>query len=352
MNMEKLDENNDLDQKKELTPLGVEEMNNMIKSFQNSSFNEEEIFQKETKTFVKKTLYELAIESNEKEESYSNSSQADDIETNKEISANSENALEQKDIQLDDDKKEEGLKEVKEPSDIKNSGDEHEPNENQENTSESPLNTNDINNSKEQEINKEDSEKIENETLDIGAQENEKNLVEGEQESTLEALDSVREAVSKSLEKHEEGNLEKQEVAGHEKSETTFEAEGNKTEDIQLKFDEIENLFDDIKKVSVEEIEKTIKEKVVEISTEIAGYQIDKLPQKFLQKIKIVLDDLAVINDQVSIVLNKEDLKAINKIELEMGKRITFEENENLDRGEFSINSGGLLHSINYKKIK
>ena len=116
------------------------------------------------------------------------------------------------------------------------------------------------------------------------------------------------------------------------------------------KFDEIENLFDDIKKVSVEEIEKTIKEKVVEISTEIAGYQIDKLPQKFLQKIKIVLDDLAIINDQVSVVLNKEDLNAINKIKLEMGKRITFEESEDLDRGEFTINSGGLLHSINYKK--
>ena len=350
MNMEKLDENNDLDQKKELTPLGVEEMNNMIKSFQNSSFNEEEIFQKETKSFVKKTLYELAIESNEKEESNSNISQADDLETNKEISANSDNALEQKDIQPGDDKKEEGLKEVKESSDLENSGNEDESNANQENTSESPLNTNDINIRKEQEINKEDSEKIENETLDIGAQEKEKNLAEGEQESTLEALDSVREAVSKSLEKHEEGTLEKQEVVAHEKSETTFEEEGNKNADIQLKFDEIENLFDDIKKVSVEEIEKTIKEKVVEISTEIAGYQIDKLPQKFLQKIKIVLDDLAIINDQVSVVLNKEDLNAINKIKLEMGKRITFEESEDLDRGEFTINSGGLLHSINYKK--
>jgi len=195
--MEKLDENNDLDQKKELTPLGVEEMNNMIKSFQNSSFNEEEIFQKETKSFVKKTLYELAIESNEKEESNSNISQADDLETNKEISANSDNALEQKDIQPGDDKKEEGLKEVKESSDLENSGNEDESNANQENASESPLNTNDINIRKEQEINKEDSEKIENQTLDIGAQEKEKNLVEeekvGQVDVEMQDLEEVEE---------------------------------------------------------------------------------------------------------------------------------------------------------------
>ena len=337
--MQKLDENSDLDQKKDLTPLGVEEMNTMIKSFQESSFNEEEIYQKEVKPFVKKSLYELAIESTEKEKNNTNKIEPDETEVKEETSSNSETSIAQEDLQNVDNTDKDSIEEEN-SSEEKNLID-----------GEVPIDTNEIdaevhpiednsNAPEEKTLVENDEKKLETQTI----QKDEKRDAE-QNEGTLEALDSVREAVSKSLEQQEEN--EENQVS--EKSNNVSEEENN-IENIQKNFQEIVNLFDDIKKLPVVEIEKVIKEKVFEISSEIAGYQIDKLPQKFLQKIKIVLDDLTNINDQVSIILNKDDLQAINKVKLDLGKKIKFEESENMSRGEFTINSGGLLHSINYQK--
>ena len=337
--MQKLDENSDLDQKKDLTPLGVEEMNTMIKSFQESSFNEEEIYQKEVKPFVKKSLYELAIESTEKEKNNTNKIEPDETEVKEETSSNSETSIAQEDLQNVDNTDKDSIEEEN-SSEEKNLID-----------GEVPIDTNEIdaevhpiednsNAPEEKTLVENDEKKLDTQII----QKDEKRDAE-QNEGTLEALDSVREAVSKSLEKQEE----KEENQVSEKSNNVSEEENN-IENIQKNFQEIVNLFDDIKKLPVVEIEKVIKEKVFEISSEIAGYQIDKLPQKFLQKIKIVLDDLTNINDQVSIILNKDDLQAINKVKLDLGKKIKFEESENMSRGEFTINSGGLLHSINYQK--
>jgi len=46
-----------------LSPLGTDEINSVIKSFKNSTFNQEELYKKDKKNFVKKTLFDLAKES-------------------------------------------------------------------------------------------------------------------------------------------------------------------------------------------------------------------------------------------------------------------------------------------------
>ena len=46
-----------------ISPLGTEEINSVIKSFKNSSFNQEELYRKDEKNFVKKSLFDLAKES-------------------------------------------------------------------------------------------------------------------------------------------------------------------------------------------------------------------------------------------------------------------------------------------------
>ena len=46
-----------------LSPLGTDEINSVIKSFKNSTFNQEELYKKDEKNFVKKTLFDLAKES-------------------------------------------------------------------------------------------------------------------------------------------------------------------------------------------------------------------------------------------------------------------------------------------------
>ncbi len=337
--MQKLDENSDLDQKKDLTPLGVEEMNTMIKSFQESSFNEEEIYQKEVKPFVKKSLYELAIESTEKEKNNTNKIEPDETEVKEETSSNSEASIAQEDLQNLDNTDKDSIKEENSSEEKKFTDGEVPIDTNEIDAEVDPIEDN-SNAPEEKTLVENDEKKLETQTI-----QKDENKDAEQNEGTLEALDSVREAVSKSLEQQEEN----EENQTSEKSNNESEEENN-VENIQKNFQEIVNLFDDIKKLPVVEIEKVIKEKVFEISSEIAGYQIDKLPQKFLQKIKIVLDDLTNINDQVSIILNKDDLQAINKVKLDLGKKIKFEESENMSRGEFTINSGGLLHSINYQK--
>ena len=57
--------NKDENQNEELklSPLGIDEINSVIKSFKISSFNQEELYKKDEKNFVKKTLFDLAKES-------------------------------------------------------------------------------------------------------------------------------------------------------------------------------------------------------------------------------------------------------------------------------------------------
>ena len=146
-------------------------------------------------------------------------------------------------------------------------------------------------------------------------------------------MDSVREAVVKSLEKNEE-------------------KPSGQSSDIQNDYEQLIELFENIKNVSINEIEKNIKNKVYELSSEIAGYQIDKVPEKFFQKIKKVLTELNNIKDEITINLNENDFNILKKIDEKdlFSKEIKFQKNSDLNRGEFSISAGGLLHSVMYSK--
>ena len=55
------DENKNEDVK--ISPLGTDEINSVIKSFKSSSFNQKELYKKEKKNFIKKSLFDLAKES-------------------------------------------------------------------------------------------------------------------------------------------------------------------------------------------------------------------------------------------------------------------------------------------------
>ena len=87
--------NQDEDKNEELklSPLGTEEINSVIKSFKNSTFNQEELYNKDKNNFVKKTLFDLAKESEkisleENQSEIDISKQKNDIE--KKISENKE----------------------------------------------------------------------------------------------------------------------------------------------------------------------------------------------------------------------------------------------------------------------
>ena len=72
-----------------LSPLGTDEINSVIKSFKNSTFNQEELYKKDKKNFVKKTLFDLAKESerilSEENQSKSDNSSEENIGVSQEI---------------------------------------------------------------------------------------------------------------------------------------------------------------------------------------------------------------------------------------------------------------------------
>ena len=67
-----------------ISPLGVDEINSVIESFKNSSFNQENLYKSSSNNFVKKTLFDLAKES-EKISSEQNQSETDVSSADKEI---------------------------------------------------------------------------------------------------------------------------------------------------------------------------------------------------------------------------------------------------------------------------
>ena len=61
--MVNINQSEDKNEELKLSPLGTDEINSVIKSFKNSTFNQEELYKKDEKNFVKKTLFDLAKES-------------------------------------------------------------------------------------------------------------------------------------------------------------------------------------------------------------------------------------------------------------------------------------------------
>ena len=342
--MEKTNKQINQEEERNLNPLGKDEMNSVIKSFQESSFNSEQFYQNEKKMFVKKSLYELAIDSEKNDNEQTNYGK-NDITDKANENQNIENSIKLDETQnsIDDNLEKSILKETSNSDKDQLVNDDpitNALNNEQDNQESKDIEKQEILNSKDSYENSSASEdkNIENVEKNISTDNDTTINEEIEQkqkfeEETLDAMDSVREAVVKSLEKNEE-------------------KPSGQSLDIQNDYKQLIELFENIKNVSINEIEKNIKNKVYELSSEIAGYQIDKVPEKFFQKIKKVLTELNNIKDEITINLNENDFNILKKIDENdlFSKEIKFQKNSDLNRGEFSISAGGLLHSVMYSK--
>ena len=74
--MENTNKDENHNEELKLSPLGIDEINSVIKSFKTSSFNQEELYKKDEQNFVKKTLFDLAKES-ERNSSLENQNDSD-----------------------------------------------------------------------------------------------------------------------------------------------------------------------------------------------------------------------------------------------------------------------------------
>ena len=336
-------ENEDL----KLSPLGIEEINSVIKSFKNSTFNQEELYKKDKKNFVRKTLFDLAKES----ERISSEESKSEIDLSEEETEN----LSQEVIKEPDEENNHDHLQSQDENNYKK--------ENEENhfdrdivkniKSDEVLEKNIDQNVKDQnetipetdlaETNKVEKVKDENQTIH-DKKTIESNEIEYE-EKTLEALDSVREAVTKSLEE----NIETQ----NEEIKNNTEVKKNNSNEVISEINLINTLFKNIREISNEEIENVVKSKVIELAEDVIGYQIEKFPEKFLKKIKNSINKIKSINNDIKIYLNDEDLELLNKFIKNNKSEITFklELDSSLGRGDFTIDMGGVIQSIKYKKV-
>ena len=340
--MVNINQSEDNNEELKLSPLGTDEINSVIKSFKNSTFNKEELYKKDEKNFVKKTLFDLAKESerisSEENQSETDNSSEENVGISKEIV---------KDINQND-----------EPDNI------HSFNDLDENNKEKEEDHVDIDvdeTIKSDEVSEEkvnDEQEKSDEVLDENINKNvkelnekfpdtnsaETNKIEYEKE-TLEALDSVREAVTKSLEE----NIETQ----NEENKNYIEGSNNDSNEAISEINLINTLFKNIREISNEEIENVVKSKVIELAESVIGYQIEKFPDKFLKKIKNSINEIKSINNDIKIYLNDKDLELLNKFIEKNKSEITFifELDSSLGRGDFTIDMGGLIQAIKYKKV-
>ena len=334
-----------------LSPLGTDEINSVIKSFKNSTFNQEELYKKDEKNFVKKTLFDLAKESerilSEESQSKTDNSSEENIgiseETVKDINQNDE----PENIHFSNDLDENNNKE-KEEDHIDRAIDETIKSDE---VSEEEINEEHKKSDEVLEDKLNDKQEKSDEFLDENINKNVKELNEKNpdtnsdetnkieyEEKTLEALDSVREAVTKSLEE----NIESQN--GEIK---------NNTNEVISEISLINTLFKNIREISNEEIENVVKAKVIELAESVIGYQIEKFPDKFLKKIKNSINEIKSINNDIKIYLNNEDFDLLNKFIESNKSEITFklDLDSSLGRGDFTIDMGGVIQSIKYKKV-
>ena len=333
------DENEEL----KLSPLGTDEINSVIKSFKNSTFNQEELYKKDEKNFVKKTLFDLAKESerisSEESQSKTDNYSEENVGITEEIVKDINQNDEPKNIHSINDLDENNNKEKEEDHIDRAIGETIKSDE----VSEGQINEDHKKSDEvsDENINKNAKELNENNPNTNSA---ETNKIEYE-EKTLEALDSVREAVTKSLEE----NIETQ----NEDIENNTDESKNNSNEVISEISLINTLFKNIREISNEEIENVVKSKVIELAEDVIGYQIEKFPDKFLKKIKNSINEIKSINNDIKIYLNDEDFELLNKFIENNKSEITFklELDPSLGRGDFTIDMGGVIQAIKYKKV-
>ena len=341
-----------------LSPLGTDEINSVIKSFKNSTFNQEELYKKDKKNFVKKTLFDLAKESErislDEIQNKTTDTSEENVGVNQEIVKDIDQNDETDNIHSLNDLDENNNKE-KEEDHVDRAIDETIKSDK---VSEKKINEDyeKLDEVSEEKVNDEQEKSIE--VLEENTNKNlkefnekfpdtnsaETNKIEYE-EKTLEALDSVREAVTKSLEE----NIETQ----NEEIKNYIDGSKNDTNEAISEINLINTLFKNIREISNEEIENVVKSKVIELAEDVIGYQIEKFPDKFLKKIKNSINEIKSINNDIKIYLNDEDLELLNKFIENNKSEITFklELDSSLGRGDFTIDMGGVIQAIKYKKV-
>jgi len=312
-----------------IVPLGNSEIKSILKAQSEAVFIEEKKMISNKSEFIKKSLIDLALEfenkvTDIKSEDNNTKLEKKDIdepslETNNE---DKNNALENSEIH------EVLIEENISDKPILEENNTKENDESDNNHTNAPLQSNEIDTSNlSSSLDLEQNDKKIEETQEISEASLETTLPEIEE--TKKALNSVRNAVSQSIKNSTEENDE------------------DSLNQINQDIDHFKNIFSALSNLTEKVIHENIENKIIEIASELAGYQIDKMPDKYEKKIKTFLKSINRFEEKMSIETNDKDYEALLKIEnfKSMNDTINFKPNSDISRGDIILNCDGMHYS-------
>ena len=320
-----------------IVPLGSDEIKSILKSQSESVFEDKNI--SNNSNFVKKSLIDIALDFESRQNIKENEIIDDESENNK-------NLKEENYVPNDEQKsKQQTIVENSESDNINVIQSETEQSNNEE---EININTDANQDDVKEDIQPEnlsqdvnqtdvtsDEQKQQEETIaDIKSDEAIKT-----DDETQQALESVRDAVSQSMNKSENETKNS--------PEESKELSDKQTETINNNLKDFKNILSSLPTLAEEAIYEIFQNKILEISYELAGYQIDKMPEKYEKKIKSFLKNINCYEDKITVEINDEDFEALSKIKNfnENEDKKIFISNKELSRGDIVLNCDGMRYS-------
>ena len=305
-----------------VVPLGHSEIKSILKSQSEAVFIEEKKMGPDKSVFIKKSLIDIALEFQDKadqikiKEDLNNEDSADIVEPDIE-----DKVIENKVISEDDNNNDKSGADLS----IKS---------NEIDDSNLPSNANIVENLAPIDVQLEEQENNVENNIDVVT-----NNIEIEE--TKQALNSVRDAVSQSINNSIEMTNSNNDSGNQNDTKTS--ASNQITEDIE----NFKSIFSELKNMTESLVCETIENKIIEIAQELAGYQIDKMPEKYEKKIKSFLKNINCFDEKIAIETNDKDYEALSKIEnfKNLNKDIKFIPNSEISRGDIILNCDGMYYS-------
>ena len=319
-----------------IVPLGSDEIRSILKSQSESVFEDKNI--SNNSNFVKKSLIDIALDFESKQNVKENEVTDDKPEKN-------QNLKETDDVVSEEQKIEKAMLEKNQESDNKTDvqADTEQSNNKVEKNSFDEANSDKIEDIQSEKLLQDgsnidiesDNQKQQEDTItDTKTDE----IVKADDE-TQQALDSVRDAVSQSMNKTE-----------NKTTQTSDENDlltNNVSDTINKDLEDFKNILSSLSTLAEEAIYEVFQNKIFEISYELAGYQIDKMPEKYEKKIKSFLKNISCYQDKITIEVNDKDFEALSKIKnfnRNEDKKV-FISNKELSRGDIILNCDGMHYS-------
>jgi len=339
------------DETQNFVPLGNDEIKSILKKQSETVFEEKNISSKTE--FVKKSLIDIALDFENKSKKDEQTQNEKNLETSvQEDEVNVENNEEDNNNVSIDTKEASEVSEVIEEETIANADEnlinpsnteniDVESNNNNE-IKENVLESNEENNSSEDKRSEILKAEEQNSEINIPVETSQINTENNENdnsEETKQALNSVRDAVSQSM--NNLNNVVDENLGTNDLNAT------NSQDTISKDYEKFQNIFSNLSNLAEDMLYDVIKKKIVEIAYDLAGYQIDQMPEKYEKKIKSLLKNINCFEDKITIEVNDDDHEAISKLEKfsdGLDKSI-FVPNKDLFRGDIILNCDGMNYS-------